>query len=150
MRALRTAVALGALAALLSTEALAAPAAKDQRWEVEVTDLTPEPYETARVGMACSGGPATPPDEPIAFDIPGPGLVKIEILGHVGDWAIEITDRKGQQLRHVDENWIGPESMSMRVQAAQRIHVLPCNYTGTPHTTLTVAYRYVPPKPRRT
>ncbi len=80
------------------------------------------------------------------FAAPGPGALKVEIDGFVGDWDLLIQDSKGRDVAAATATDTStpvapdPDSTAVKVKKAETYSIIACNWVGGP--TATVKYTF--------
>ncbi len=80
------------------------------------------------------------------FKAPGPGALKIEIDGFIGDWDLLIQDSKGRDVAAATATDAStpaspdPDSTAVKIKKADTYSIIACNWVGGP--TATVKYTF--------
>ncbi len=141
-RRFATALATGLGIGLLVAPAGAAPKAVEKSFAVNI----PVPFSGATsdplAPVACSGE-ALPGSEHIEnVKLTGPGTLKVEVTGFLGDWDIALNDTKGKRLAEGDNASVTPTNMSTgtvveklvyKVKKAGDVQIVVCNFAGGPN-----------------
>jgi hypothetical protein len=148
----RATVAIGALvvAGITASPALAKghpkPKPKPIKGTWSFTDTTPDPTYAGTslndASMHCHGQlPAGAADvNAKTITVVGHGTLTVE-GNSVGDWAMELRDRKGNVLTGDDQNPPKQESVSMDLNKGSWT-LYYCNLTGAPTATATYSFIY--------
>jgi hypothetical protein len=97
---------------------------------VTFVDSTPDPSAYFLGPEHCMG--RLPAEQPVAVNIPAPGLVDVAISGFTGEWSLMITDKDGEVIATADADAPATGSTSFRMKRAGKINILPCTSRGHP------------------
>ena len=137
-RTLVAVVTLAVAAMSFGVHAQAAP--KGFTKTVIFTDTTPDPtgYRHGTNEEHCLG--VLPMEAPIVLKVPAAGTVDVALSGFLGDWTLMITDPAGEIITGADVDPPAFESAGFKVKKASTVHVHPCNFAGTPESTVTIKW----------
>ncbi|HVE63206.1 MAG TPA: hypothetical protein VNB94_05340 [Mycobacteriales bacterium] len=140
-RRLVPALAAGIGIAALVAPAAAAPKAVEKSFTVNI----PVPFSGATsdplAPVACAGAPLPMSTHLETVKIAGPGTLKVEVTGFLGDWDIALQDGKGKRLAEGDNASVTPTNMSTgsvveklvyKAKKAGDVQIIVCNFLGGP------------------
>ena len=135
---------LGAVAALLSVPAEAAPKTITKTYTV-----TAVPFPNAQWGSACQEKSPIPSDHHEEFSAPAAGTLKVVISDFQGDFDGAIVDSKGKYLAASDNAAATPntapgikETTTYKVKKAQDLVIRTCNFAASPQAKVTYTFTY--------
>jgi hypothetical protein len=138
------AVVLTAVGATLAAPAMAAPAKpKPIKKSFTYQDLTADPTATDAQGgrTGCDEKVAPLASQGFAISLPAKGSLKVK-LTTTGDWALDIRDAKGKILGASDGAMpTDQESATVKIKAAGKYFIVPCNIGGAPDSSGTWEYK---------
>src|SRR5688572_896787 len=135
-RKLIAVVSVAVLGLSLGASAQAAP--KGWTKTVTFTDTTPDPtgYRHGTNEEHCLG--VLPMEAPIVLKVPAAGSVDVTLSGFTGDWTLMITDTAGEIITGADVDPPAFENAAFKVKKATTVHIHPCNFAGTPESTVSI------------
>jgi len=133
-----------ALAAGIGIAALVAPAgAAPKPVEKSFAVNIPVPLSGATsdplAPVACSGESLPGSEHLETVKLTGPGTLKVDVTGFIGDWDIALQDAKGKRLAEGDNASVTPTNMSTgsvveklvyKAKKAGEVQIIVCNFLG--------------------
>lgn len=144
-RTILSAVVITAVGASLAAPAFAAPKPKPIKKSFTHTDATADPTASLDTALGGYGGC----DEKIApfkekgftVSLPAKGSLRV-VLNNTGDWALDVRDAKGKVLGFSDGAMPQDlEAVTVKIKAAGKYTIVPCNLGGGPQATGTWEYK---------
>ena len=139
-------VVVAAVGASLAAPAVAAaPKPKPIKKNFTYTDATADPTASADDALGGYGGcdEKVAPFKETGFSVslPAKGVLKVK-LTTTGDWALDVRDAKGKVLGSMDGGMpTDQEAVTVKIKAAGKYFIVPCNVGGAPDATGTWEYK---------
>ena len=128
--------------AVLVAPASAGPKPKPIKKSFDYTDATADPTASVPGGYdGCDGSIPPFAEKGFQVSLPAKGTLKVKIA-NTGDWGLDVRDSKGRVLASSDGGTpTDLESVTVKIKAAGKYSIVPCNLGGAPSTTGSYEYK---------